>query len=368
MAARGAFVLPTPPRMSDGARGVRIRQVDPFADRERILGVLSRSLPAAAGAARQDWLYRHNPCGPALVWLAEDAETGQAVGTSAAQPRRVWVEGRDVLALNLSDFAVDAGYRFLGPALQLLRATLEPVRDGRFAFSYDHPNETMLAPYARVGGRVVAPMRRFVRVLDASPLLRRRLGGGVLTRVAGGVANAVLRVRDRLARPRSSHRFELLRGPFGDEFDRLDERLSRLAPVTGRRSAAHLRWRYGLHPVWPHETLCARDAGGLVGFAAFRFPPPGDVLAITELHAPAGGKLRAALVAELARIGRERGARALGTQALEGSPAAPVLRELGFSARETGTGPVVFHAPESALARFVDDPAAWWMLEGDRDV
>ena len=71
-----------------------IRQVDPAAERERIMSVLAGSLPAAALWDRFDWLYLENPEGPALVWLAE--QDGVALGTSAAHRRRMRVDGRIV--------------------------------------------------------------------------------------------------------------------------------------------------------------------------------------------------------------------------------------------------------------------------------
>jgi len=352
--------------MTTSTRTVRVRRADPVSDRDAILAVLRRSLPQAAIEARQDWLYRENPCGPALVWVAEDEATGTVVGTSAAQPRRMWVDGRDVAALDLSDFAVDAAYRTLGPAVQLLRATLEPVRDGRFAFSYDHPNRNMAAPYARVGGREIGPMRRWIRLLDLRPVLRRR-AGPLAAGVAGPVANLALALRDRLPRGRASCRVAPLEGPFTDEFDRLDERLRDLRPVTGRRSAAYLAWRYGRHPIWKHETLVARDASGLCGFAVFRRPAPEDPLGVTELHAADDGT-RAALVAALVRAGRERGAYALCAQALGGSETERVLRALGFHPREIDTGPVVFPSPSDPAGARALAPENWWMMEGDRDV
>jgi len=142
------------------AREVRIRKADLEVDRDRILAVLARNLPLAASVDRYNWLYLANPCGRSSVWLAEDAKTGEAVGTSAGHPKRVRVNGKVETALNLSDFAFDKAYRSLGPALKLLRATLEPMQKGEFAFSYDHPSDAMLAIYTRMGGQDVSKRER----------------------------------------------------------------------------------------------------------------------------------------------------------------------------------------------------------------
>ncbi|MFI5402894.1 MAG: GNAT family N-acetyltransferase, partial [Planctomycetota bacterium] len=146
---------------------LRVRAADPKAEREAILRVLERNLPRAVQPGRYDWLYLGNPRGPALVWVAEDESTGAVVGVSAAHRRRVRVRGVVAEALNLGDFAIDAEYRALGPALQLLRATLEPVREGRFAFSFDHMNDAMQAAYRRIEGASFGGMERFVRPVRA---------------------------------------------------------------------------------------------------------------------------------------------------------------------------------------------------------
>jgi hypothetical protein len=88
---------------------ISVRQVDPAAERARILGVLAASLPAAAAPERFAWLYLSNPDGRALVWLAE--HDGTILGTSAAHPRRMRVGGDVVRAPNLGDFAIDRSQR-----------------------------------------------------------------------------------------------------------------------------------------------------------------------------------------------------------------------------------------------------------------
>jgi len=352
-----------PPGTTDlGA--LSIRRADPAADAERILAVLGRNLPQAASSERLEWLYRSNPDGPALVWLAEDA-SGAPVGTSAAHPRRMRLEGRVVLALNLSDFAFDPAYRSLGPALRLLKATLAPVRRGEFAFSYDYPSESMHALYRRLGGADLGANARFVRPVDLRPMMERRLGG-VVGRVAGAAGDLALRARDKLTRGTGSVRVALLEGGFTSEFDRLDGDCGAGVAVSGVRDAAYLEWRYRRHTMWTHDVLCARRDGELHGFAVLRQEEPG-VLALVDLCA-AGADTGRALAAAAVAHARERGAEALHAQALEEGPAATLLKRVGFVRREGGAGPVPWFPPDHPSGAALGDRARWWLMGGDRDI
>ena len=344
---------------------LRTRPADQAADRQRIGEVLRRNLPDAAPFERLAWLYGTNPCGPALVWLAEVEGSGEPVATSAAHRRRFRIDGRDALALNLSDFAIDAGYRTLGPALGLLRATLAAVAEGGFAFSYDVPSESMLALYKRLGCVELGRMERRVRPLSLHPALERRIGPAA--RLLALPFDAALRVRDALAPTPKGLAVAPLAGGFGPDFDALEEREAPRCRVRGTRSAAYLDWRYARHTMWPHETLCARRGGALQGFLVWRNADQG-VLSIAELVDGGDLGVARALVKALALLGRARGATALSVEALQGSPAAERFEELGFVKRGEGPGPVVYLPPGSPLAPGLLEARHWWFLSGDRDI
>jgi hypothetical protein len=277
----------------------------------------------------------------------------------------VRVDGRLLRALDLSDFAVDPAHRSLGPALELLRATLDPVRSGEFDFCYDHPSESMLALYRRASIAPVAPIRRFVRPLSVTPVLERRWGRGLRSTVLGTAGDVLVRARDRLRARPDGFGVARLEGRCGEEFDELDGRLAKRSRVAGVRTAAHLNWRYLDHATWRHEMLCARRDGRLEGFAAFRAEPE-HVLTVVDVCVAAPGAAHA-LARKLVAIGHEREASSIWSEALEGGPTARLLAELGFLAREAGPGLVVYSGGRPDLA-FLGNPASWWMLNGDRDI
>ena len=348
-----------------GRAEIQVRTADPATDQPRILSVLQRNLQAAIDADRYRWLYLDNPHGVARVWLAEDAATGEVIGTSAGHPKRASIDGTLVDTLDLSDFAIDKAYRSLGPALKLLRATLEPIRNGTFAFSYDHPSPAMFAIYQRMGGRDVSSRRRWVRLLKVSPKLGARYGK--LAGAVGIAGDLGLRVRDTL-RVRSATGVELFTGSCGDEFDALDRELRERTRCRVQRSAELLRWRFQRNPTSRHEILCIRQRGGLAGYLVFRNSPAG-VLAIVDLLVRDVEAHAAPLLTALAAMGTSEGARRYGRRSCATRPSIVPLPRHEFVDRGGHAGVVVYGPTMSETAQSaLQDPAHWWMLEGDEDV
>jgi hypothetical protein len=345
---------------------IKVRQVDPFEEGDAILAVLRRNLPSAGARERLEWLYRSNPDGPALVWLAQDP-AGVPVGTSAAHPRRMRVDGSIVRAINLGDFAMDRPWRTLGPALQLLRATLEPVRNGAYAFSYDYPSPSMDALYTRMDRTVLGYSERWVRPVSLKTAVRRHAGEGVISDVVGAAADVALWARDALIRPVRELQLEVLSGPCGEEFDALDARLAGRQSVIGVRDATYLNWRYLQHTMWRHTVICARRHGRLDGYMVLRSKETSAV-SLLDLHATDDESVRHGLVAAAVHWARDQNADSIDVEVVARSASARMVQRLGFLRREPHCGPVACAPEGPPYAATLSAADNWWLMGGDRDV
>lgn len=347
------------------ASSVDVTRVDPAARRDDILSVLTRNLPAASCPDRFDWLYLSNPAGPAQVWVAY-AKNGNPVATSAAIPRLIRVGDTLVKGAVLGDFAVDPAHRSLGPALQLLKATLAPVTTGEYALTYDYPSESMYVIYRRMASRALGDEHRYVRLLSAVPALSHRYGKGIVSTYVGKGVDILIWLRDLSSRVTGNIEIEPFPDEFHTEFWKLSTRICGSRTASVDRNAAYLNWRFRQHPERNHTTLVARRDGALVGYVILH-PTEEQSLVIDELICLPVDDIVRALMSGVLSFARSVDAVKIQCTVLENSPVENVLKKSGFSCRGSSIGPVVFTSATSGLNEQVSDSNCWWLGDGDRD-
>src|SRR5208283_3038385 len=203
-----------------------ITAVDLVADREELFRVLKRNLQDVSHEVRFSWLYLENPAGRARTWFIRDS-TGDAVGVTSLFPRAVWLAGTPAVCGQVGDFGVDIGFRSLGPATMLQRATFEPVLRGDLAFCYDcPPHEKGMAMFYRLGMKENCRMQWHVKLLRTDRQLGRVLGEGI-GQLAARAANAALQMTRRATRRSFGIECAIHTGDFGPEFSALDETVPR---------------------------------------------------------------------------------------------------------------------------------------------
>lgn len=353
--------------------GIAIREANLHRDRQHIMEILLRNRERytadAAFAARYDWLYLQSPCGPATAWLAIDEKSGKAIGTTSAIPRKMFVNGEEVVAWNCADFSIDRAYRTLGVALKLRRAARQAVDRGQVAFLYAHPNDRMLVIHQKAGHHTIGQMQRFAAVLRLDCLFADRLRIKPLAALAAALANPALRFVARLPKAENpALRFQMTRleAP-GDEFDQLNLRFCQRHAVVGSRDAAYLRWRYGQNPVHSYAVLKMYMQDGLAGYCIFTRQE--NTAHLTDLVLPEPEHALAPLLGELLRRLRRDKICTASIKLHLANALLPALRALGFRPRHDATSTVATYAPEkAALAPAVLDPENWYMTAGDRDI
>src|SRR6476661_3323238 len=129
---------------------VTVRRARYESDSQEIVDLLQANLPYRVHARYFDWLYKLNPDGEALAWVAVDGATDRIVGAAAAFPRTVFFSGRKARGYVLGDFCIHPKHRSLGSALALQRACLHGLSAAKGEFAFDFPSKSMVAVYNRM--------------------------------------------------------------------------------------------------------------------------------------------------------------------------------------------------------------------------
>ena len=326
-------------------------------------------VPRALNSFR--WLYEANPAGRCQLWLAEDRGSGQLVGTRPVFPWRLWIQGREVRAAQLGDAMTHPQFRGRGIFTALVRVAWSTLLEQGVPLTYSFSNPESLSVYKKttvgvgrcVGTREVLWFRRMVRPLSLKVLLGRVPG-------AGGIVGAVDRVpraylQRRLALPGKFSVFPVHH--FGGEFDELWARARDAYGVLTVRDSEYLNCRFINAPRGSFRVLSVRHCGELAGYIAFEVDSLGCGW-ITDLFGLAQSEVMAALLkAALARM-LEDGAVKVSVRVATANASYPLMRELGFIARDD-LYPMAVHVyrdgreSEAAL-----DATRWWAWFGDRDV
>ena len=293
-----------------------------------------------------DWKYARNPLGRYHITVAEHRDEG-IVGAYPSQLLRVWMDGREELAAQITDLMVAPRHRRHGPRPGLFVALGRAFYDtfcgtgpGRQVFNFGWP-----VPAWRMGQRYLD----YQNIRDWNVLFREFTRPGQLEQAPGDLE--VVPVQE-----------------FGADVDALFDTLKHGTGLTLVRDRSYLNWRYSGTPRGDYRLFECRERGGALRavfvFAASDFLRPRTGYVVDWL-VPADD--RDALTAIVCAA--ERCAAAAGCSVVAGvwSPVDPRFRELqrlGFWLFDTRYFIVV--------ASFRDDTAffrdQWSFTMGDSDL
>jgi hypothetical protein len=339
---------------------LKVRPIDPATERALMLEVLERNLTEIPHARRFDWFYGGNPAGRSFSFVIAEESSWKPVGIASLVSRAIWVNGEVKICGQVGDFGIDKAYRSLGPAVQLQRATFEPVDRGEFAFCYDcPPHEAGMSTFRRLGMRANCRMRRYVQILKTDARIEKHLGRGLHSTVAAKIANAALRVKSASSSQVPGTQMEPWRERFGDEFTKLDQRGTPAATIRSRRTAADLNWLYRDNPLQAYDAMVARRDGELIAYAIYF--SRGDEAHIAEVGGEPDAAILEALLGAVSRGVRDSYPAAESITALlaDEHPIAEGFRRAGFLAREEAERVVAYAAPGSQLRATLEANPRW---------
>jgi hypothetical protein len=339
-----------------------LHSIDPAAHREELAAVLRRNLTDLDHGRRFDWLYRANPAGPARAWFLREG-TGVAVAVASLFPRWMWLHGQPRLCGQVGDFAVDAGYRSLGPAVLLQRATFQPVDAQELTFCYDcPPHDRGMATFQRLRLTPNCRMVRYARLLKVDRLVRRYVRPPLAARPLAAAGNTVLRLVGRRGRRAAGTEVSVMTGRFDEEVSRLDDALGGGHAIRSRRHADDLNWRYRDDPLHDYLVLTARRAGALVASAVLIRQR--DDAYLVDLFGRVDEATALQLVDAAVDRLRQTSVQTLHALVSERSPLTSVLEAGGFRYRAPGAS-IVAYAREGSEVKTTLTTADWSLTESD---
>jgi GNAT superfamily N-acetyltransferase len=336
---------------------VYVREANVIDDRAVLIDIAQRYLANDADEERFHWLYRENPFGPARAWIALEKQ-GKALGMAAVFPRRMFCDGAVVPGCVLGDLCVSPEYRSLGPALQLQRACLMCAQSGDFALAYDFPSTTMVGVYQHLGLRPASKSVRMVKPLRADRIARV-LPVPMLSRPVTAAANLALALRDGFSSDPQGLDFCLEDSPCASEYTELADKIGSSLGTCTMRTAEYLNWRYRQHPRMKYEFLTARRGKELLAYCIFTLSA-GEVT-VAELFGNRDlDRVMTGLLQKLVILLRSRGVVTVSAPLLSCDPRTPLLRKLGFWAREAV--PVMFFGRGTTVSG-----SQMLLMHGDRE-
>ena len=352
--------------------GIVIREADLRADRKLLLDTLLRNREHGDNEVRQrrfEWSYYQNPFGQPRAWLAIDEASSRTIGMVAAFPRKMLVEGRQVLGWNGGDTSIDTEFRTLGVAIKLRRAVQAPVDNGEMTLLYSHPVDRMRAVLEKIGHHTIGTFARHGAILRTEPILQKFLGRNAASSVLAGVANIFppLQWSTRFASTQWRLCLQSER-KFGAEYDALCARLPAPARVLNVRDAEFLHWRFVQNPlVRDFQIYRFEKERRLCGYAIIGIE--NNAARVLDCLIEGGARGLQSLLVQLMSAMRAQKIPTLAIRGMYASATVQEARKLGFWFQDRkDAGVAVYAAKNSPLAATLHDERSWYMTQADRDV
>ncbi|MFH1898223.1 MAG: hypothetical protein ABH886_08320 [Candidatus Desantisbacteria bacterium] len=347
--------------------GILIKRVDLDKDKGILISLLNENRRVATDERRYEWLYRQNPYGEAIGWVAFDEKNDEPVGFTVITPRLVRVKGKDVICWNCGDFSIHKKYRTLGVAVKLRKMARDGVDAGVVPFLYAHPNDRMLVVHQRVGHPVIGQMVRYAKVIRLNKKMQDMLKYKVIADALSGLGNPLLKLMGKEQWYCRGYSLDFgVNIEYTEEFDALFNQVSKQYAVCVVRNAKYLNWRYSASPLYKMTTMMLRKNGNLCGYLIY-YHEELDVVHIKDVlyeNDAVARHLMGVLISKL----REQGVCTISVGLLSSNPFIEILMFFGFSQRLEVSSVIVYPNSSFEYADMVKDAQNWFMMVGDRDV
>jgi len=332
-------------------------------DRQHVIKLMG-NVYARDMAGRYDWLYKSNPHGRALTWLAIERASGEAVGCTSIFPRRVMVKGRERTGSIGGDCYIEPRVRRQGLATALHLASFAQMRAGGIEFMYGPPTPNNLGALVKAGSHLVTGYRRWVRPLTSRGAYRAAFSR-VPTKFEARLAGLPIMVLDRLTRTDATG-FTLEEVyEFGPEFSEMFYRAAMTHPVACARDEEYMTWKYHRAPCERQTPLAVKHGGEVVGFVALE--KCGEYASIADIFCANDSKTIDAVLQLIIEHATAEGCSSLEMNMTGECAVAYRLLRHGFIKRDERGFQVALAGDDSQIGVLLN-AGSWHFTEADQDM
>lgn len=216
-----------------------------------------------------DWLYRDNPAGGAITFVAE--KNGRIIGHYPNVLQYLKIDNRIFQTGLVLHLATHADFRRLGVFRNLGQASMQELVRSRIPFSIAFPNKKSLPGFVnRLGFSDIATLPLLVKPLNIRNILTRATK-------KPGLASFLSFLLEPLYNMSFSHfRFKRknidieTRESFDPEFDIFWNRSLSQAKIMAPRDSKYLNWRFKSRPLQDYQILVALENKEIAGYIVTR--------------------------------------------------------------------------------------------------
>ena len=315
-----------------------------------------------------DWLYRQNPHGHAITWLAIDDVSQQIVGCTSTFPRILRVDGKDVLASKGGDAYVDPDFRRRGIAQALHEQSIEDMRRLGVACNFGiAPVPANFRAFLRAGALSPGNFDHYRLPLDAS-WLTKRLPGETFRRLAQRALDPLVGIyTDRRGFHGRHARANIRRvSGFDSRVNELSDAACSSFAVCGKRDQDYLNWRFRDHPFNDYELIeCVSQEDHLEGYAVLDMQTERCV--VLDFLANGNGAGVQPFLKALIRLARRNGKHSIALFLNPASEFTDHFKSCGFVRAGADLPMMVLTIGTPEYESAFADAAGWYLTPGDQD-
>jgi hypothetical protein len=339
-------------------------------DKQEILALWKRNFPNIP-EERYDWIYKNNPAGPALCYVARDSR-GKVIGSASIFPRRFFINNSvcetTILGGIAGDFIIDKEHRGFGPAFSLQKMLISEAKEKKFDILYGFPNAQSKLLLKRVGYKDLGNLIRLTKPLRSEYFLKRYLN---IPKVTGELSKPVdifLKIfsKEEYYKSPPEFNFEILQ-TVDKRFDDLWENGRSQFFTIGERNCSYIEWRFIKSPLTNHKIFVLKNQFNDKIFGYLIFHTSKNKTLIDDLFFKEKNKIIDSMFSKFLIFQKKEGIDSVSVNIIGLPFLIKKIKQYGFSERDRENDLIIYDLNGKYLNN-LNNKKEWYFSFGDNDI